>query len=112
MISTDIVNEIAHLIRQRDVSLKDPKEVKEIKAKAAIATPIDEVQLSKTAEAYTHAAPAAGSTSPAASTAVYENEQGMKVERLKALVNSGNYKMDPKMVESIATNIAKMLIGG
>lgn len=102
MIGTDIVNEIAHLIRQRDVTFKDPKEVKEIKARSGMAEPKDAVELSKTAVDYANAS---------VSATGLEKEQGMKVERLKALVNSGNYKMDPKMVENIAANIAKMLIG-
>ena len=101
MISSDIVNEIAHLIRQRDVTLKDPKEVKEIKAKTGISAHKDAVELSKAAEAYAH---------PAASTTEFEKEQGMKVERLKSLVGAGNYHLDPHMVESIAEKIANMLL--
>jgi anti-sigma28 factor (negative regulator of flagellin synthesis) len=101
MMSTDIVNEIAHLIRQRDVTLKGPKEVKEIRAQSGLAGPQDAVQLSKAGEAYAHAP---------VSTSEYEKEQGMKVERLKALVSTGNYKMDPKMVENIAERITNMLL--
>ncbi len=91
----------AHLIRQRGVTLKGPKEVKEIKTQSGLTDPQDAVQLSKTAEAFAHAP---------VSTTEYEKEQGMKVERLKALVASGNYKMDRKMVENIAERITNMLI--
>jgi len=109
MISNDIVNEIAHLIRQRDVTHKDSKENKVAKASTPITEPKDEVELSKTAESYI----AHSSSSPASSavsTAEFEKEQGMKVERLKSLVQSGNYKMDPKMVETIAERITSMLM--
>ena len=34
----------------------------------------------------------------------------MKVERLKALVQNGTYKMDEDMVANIAENIAKMFM--
>ena len=101
MMSTDIVNEIAHLIRQRDVTLKSPKDVKEVKAQSGMTAPQDAVELSKSAEAYAHAP---------VSTSEYEKDQGMKVERLKALVASGNYKMDPKMVENIAERITNTFL--
>jgi anti-sigma28 factor (negative regulator of flagellin synthesis) len=108
MIGTDIVNEIAKLIRQRDVIPKDPKQSKEIKAKTGIAAPKDAVVLSKSAEAY--AQTSAQTSQASVSTAEFEKEQGMKVERLRALVNSGNYSMDEKTVESIAERIANTLM--
>jgi anti-sigma28 factor (negative regulator of flagellin synthesis) len=101
MISTDIVNEIARLMAQRELSLKDPKEAKQLKAQKGMIAPQDQVTLSSVGKSY---ASAAGSTSE------LEKEQGMKVERLKALVGDGNYKMDHQMVETIAERIANMLV--
>ncbi len=100
MISTDIVNEIAHLMAQRDLSLKDPKEAKQLKVQKGLTAPQDQVTLTSLAQNYA----SAGSTSE------LEKEQGMKVERLKALVGDGNYKMDHQMVETIAERIANMLV--
>lgn len=101
MMTTDIVNEIAHLIRQKDVSLKDPKEVKDKPASQAISEPHDEVTLTDTAQSY---------ASASADATGYEKDQHMKVERLKSLVSSGNYKMDPQMVETIAERITKTFL--
>ncbi len=101
MIGTDIVNEIAHLISQRDIKPKDSKGVKEVRVKTAISQPHDAVELSRTATAYAHAA---------GSTAEYEKEQGMKVEHIKSLVNAGNYTMDQKTIETIAERITNMLL--
>ena len=101
MISTDIVNEIARLLAQRDLSLKDPKEAKQLKEQKGLAVPRDLVTLTSVGKSY---ASAAGSTSD------LEKEQAMKVERLKALVGDGNYKMDHQMVENIAERIANMLV--
>jgi anti-sigma28 factor (negative regulator of flagellin synthesis) len=99
MMTTEIVNEIAHLMRQRDLSLKDPKEVKA--QKSVLDTPQDEVELTKTGEFYAN---------PVSTSNEYEKDQYMKVERLKSLVQSGNYKMDKDMVNNIAENIAKMFL--
>ncbi len=101
MMSTDIVNEIARLIQQRNVAPKNSKDIKGVKASSAISTPHDEVALSRVAESYAH---------PDISTSEFEKEQGMKVERLKALVSTGNYKMDSHMVEAIAERITNMLL--
>ncbi len=101
MMTTDIVNEIARLMSQRDVGLKDPKDSKEIKAQRGISKVQDEVKLTSTAKAYANHEGAASDL---------ENEQNMKVERLKALVGGGNYHMDHDMVESIAERIANMLV--
>jgi anti-sigma28 factor (negative regulator of flagellin synthesis) len=101
MISSSITNEIAHLIQQREVTLKGSKDSKELKVKSRIETPKDAVQLSKTGAAF---------SSSATSTSEFEKEQGMKVERLKSLVSSGNYKMDSHMVETIAERIANTLV--
>lgn len=100
MKTTDIVNEVARLMAQRDLGLKDPKENQEIKARQALPQMRDEVALSESAKAY--AGQEAGSG--------YENEQFLKVERLKSLVASGDYHMDHQMVESIAERIANMLV--
>lgn len=100
MMTTDIVNEIARLMAQREVGLKDPKDSKEIKAKRDLSEVRDQVTLSETAKSYaSHEA-----------DGDYAAEQSMKVERLKALVNGGNYHMDHDMVESIAERIANMLV--
>ena len=98
MMTTQIVNEIAHMIRQRDLSLKDPKEVKLQKSSDV---PKDEVTLSAAGEAFAH---------PVSTSNEYDKEQYMKVERLKSLVNSGSYHMDPDTVEAIASKIAKMFM--
>jgi flagellar biosynthesis anti-sigma factor FlgM len=101
MNTTDIVNEVARIMRQRDVSLKDPKETREIKAKREIEAPHDEVTLTSSAKNY---------ASSAAQAPEYEKDQMMKVERLKSLVNAGQYKMDHQTVETIAERIANMLL--
>ena len=101
MMTTDIVNEIARLMAQREVGLKDPKQARHLKAQKGLSEPQDQVTLTSLAKSYANAA---GSTSE------FEQEQGMKVERLKALVGSGNYKMDPKVVATIAERIANTLM--
>ena len=101
MISTDIVNEIAHLVAQRDLGLKDPKETKRLKNEKGLSAPQDEVTLTSVAKNY---------ASPGSSVSDLDKEQSMKVERLKALVGGGNYKLDQRMVDSIAENIANMLV--
>ncbi|HKP98631.1 MAG TPA: hypothetical protein VJ385_23065 [Fibrobacteria bacterium] len=101
MMTTDIVNEIAHLMAQRDLSLKDPKETKPVKAPKGIPTPQDQVILTSMAKSY---------ASDGSIESEMDKEQAMKVERLKALVGGGNYKMDHQTVESIAERIANMLL--
>lgn len=100
MITNDIVNQVAHIIRSRDLNLKDPKE---IKAQKEITAPVDEVEISPTGESYAH---------PVSSQSDYEKDQHMKVERLKALVRNGNFKMDEDMVNNIAESIARSLLAG
>lgn len=97
MITTDIVNEVAHILRQKAAQ----KDGQELKIEKANKTPHDEVELTPAASEYA-AATAHGDG--------LEKEQRMKVERLKALVASGNYKMDEDMVTNIASRIAKMFI--
>lgn len=97
---TEIVNEIARLMRAREPA--PAKNAKEIKSKHEVAVRQDEVALSSTAQSF--AAKTAGVVSE------LEKEQMMKVERLKALVNGGNYKMDEEMVTSIAERIANTLV--
>lgn len=101
MMTTDIVNEIARLMAQREVGLKDPKEAKELKSKGGLSQRPDQVTLTSTAKTYANHEVAETD---------YENEQYMKVERLKALVSGGNYHMNQEMVESIAERIANMLV--
>ena len=101
MINNDIVNEIARLVAQRELTLKDPKETKELKSKKGISTPMDTVTFTSSAQSY-----AASGTE----ISTYEKEQNMKVERLKTLVNEGHYKMDDAMVSTIAERIANTLI--
>ena len=100
MMSNDIVNEIARLMSHREIGLKDPKD-REIKANKGLSKVQDEVALSSTAKAYANHEGAASEL---------ENEQNMKVERLKALVSGGNYHMDHEMVETIAERIANTLV--
>jgi len=99
MMTTEIVNEIARLMRQRDLSAKDQKDIKV--QKSVVEPPKDEVELTKSGEFYAN---------PVTSSNEYEKDQFMKVERLKSLVQSGNYKMDEDMVENIAERIAKMFM--
>jgi anti-sigma28 factor (negative regulator of flagellin synthesis) len=101
MMSTEIVNEIARLMAQRDLSLKDPKDAKQLKAAKGLSTPKDEVILTASAQSY---------ASAGTPEAEMERDQAMKVERLKALVGSGSYKMDQHTVESIAERIANTLL--
>ncbi len=98
MMTNDIVSQVAHLIRTRDLSQRDPKE---IKVQKELAPPKDEVELSTTGESYAN---------PVTAQPEYEKDQHMKVERLKALVQKGNYKLDEDMVNNIAENIAKGLL--
>lgn len=99
MMTTEIVNEVARLMRQRDLSLRDPKEVKA--QKSVLEAPKDEVEISETGASYAN---------PVSTTNEYEKDQHMKVERLKSLVQTGNYKMDKDMVNSIAERIANMFL--
>jgi anti-sigma28 factor (negative regulator of flagellin synthesis) len=98
MMTNDIVSQVAHLIRTRDLSQKDPKE---IKVQKEISAPKDEVELSSAGETYAN---------PVTAQPDYEKDQHMKVERLKALVQKGNYKLDETMVNSIAERIARNLL--
>jgi hypothetical protein len=97
MISTEIVNQVAQIMRQK-ASLKDAKNQDSLKH---IEVQRDEVELSPKGEAYI----ANDSKAPD-----YEKEQGMMVERLKSLVTSGNYRMSDDMVQEIASRIAKMFM--
>jgi anti-sigma28 factor (negative regulator of flagellin synthesis) len=97
MITTEIVSEIARIMRQQVAG----KEVKDLQVPKSELQRHDEVELTETAAKYAHAK---GSGSE------MEKEQKMKVERLKSLVASGNYKMDEDMVEAIASKIAKLFI--
>ncbi len=101
MMSTDIVNEIAQLLRTRVTGLNAPKDAKPLKAHSSRETPKDEVELSHTAEQY---------ASKAGGTSEFDKEQFMKVERLKAMMNAGMYKVDHQMVETIAERIANTLV--
>ena len=99
MEAPEIVSQVAHLLRQRGAWNKDLN--KDYKVRQEPVVPKDEVELTETGA---HYAQAAGAQSE------YDKEQAMKVERLKALVQSGNYHMDQDMVEAIAGNIAKMFM--
>lgn len=101
MIKNDIVNEIARLVAQRELTLKDPKETKELKSKKGISTPTDTVTFTSKALSY---------ASSGTEISSYEKEQNLKVERLKSLVSEGHYKMDDAMVSTIAERIANNLV--
>jgi hypothetical protein len=101
MMTTDIVNEVARLMAQRELGLKESKDSHEIKAKRALPAIRDAVDLSDSAKAF---------AVHDASGTDYENDQYLKVERLKSLVNGGHYHMNREMVESIAERIANMLV--
>src|SRR5688572_14739783 len=98
MMTNDIVSQVAHLIWTRDLSQKDPKE---IKVQKEISAPKDEVEISTAGETYAN---------PVNAQPEYEKDQHMKVERLKALVQKGHYKLDETMVNSIAERIARNLL--
>jgi anti-sigma28 factor (negative regulator of flagellin synthesis) len=97
MISSEIVNEVARILRQSSTQ----KDAKEVVAQAKPAEPRDEVELTATASDY---------VKPSENGKEYEKEQSMKVARIKALVASGNYKMDEDMVKTIASRIAQMFL--
>lgn len=101
MINNDIVNEIARLVAQRELTLKDPREIKELKSKKGISHPTDTVTFTSKAQTY---------ASSGAEISSYEKEQNMKVERLKSLVAEGHYKMDDAMVSTIAERIANTIV--
>ena len=101
MKTTDIVNEVARLMAQRELGLREHKDSQEIKAKRGLPAVRDAVELSDSAKAF---------AVHDASGTDYESEQNFKVERLKSLVNGGNYHMDHEMVETIAERIANMLV--
>jgi anti-sigma28 factor (negative regulator of flagellin synthesis) len=96
MDTNNIISQVAQLIRTRDIGPKDPKE---IKVQKQVEPPKDEVELSSAGESFASAA-----------LPDYEKEQAMKVERLKSLVQTGNYKMDEEMINNIAERIAKNLL--
>jgi anti-sigma28 factor (negative regulator of flagellin synthesis) len=97
MINTEIVNEIARIMRQQGV-VKDGKDIKEQRTELERR---DAVELTREAVEFSQAQPAGGEL---------EKEQRLKVERLKSLVNDGHYKLSDEMVEAIAARIAKMFI--
>lgn len=98
MMTTEIVTQVAQLIRQKEIS---PKDSKELKIQKSALTPKDEVELTSVGELYAN---------PVTSQSEYEKEQMMKVERLKSLVSSGKYDMPDKAVDAIASKIAKMFM--
>lgn len=98
--TNDIVNKIAQLVAQRELSL-NPKENRELRARKGLSAPQDIVTLTSTAKSF---------ADTAANVSEYEKEQYMKVERLKALVGGGSYKVDDAVVSSIAERIANTLI--
>lgn len=97
MITTNIVSKVAHIMRQNGL-VKDPKEVKV--DKAPIETK-DAVELSPKAEEFANASKTGTD---------YEQEQRMKVERLKSLVQNGQYHMDESTIDDIASRIAKQFL--
>jgi flagellar biosynthesis anti-sigma factor FlgM len=88
-------------VAQRDLGLKDPKDTKRLRDDKGLSVAQDQVTLTSAAKTY---------ASSATSVSDLDKEQAMKVERLKALVDGGNYKIDPHMADSIAENIANMLM--
>jgi anti-sigma28 factor (negative regulator of flagellin synthesis) len=100
MITNDIINKVAQLIRTQDPGHKDPKEIK-VNKELLAPKDKDAVVLSQAGESYAH---------PAAPRAEYEKDQIMKVERLKALVQKGSYKIDEEMANTIAERIARELL--
>jgi anti-sigma28 factor (negative regulator of flagellin synthesis) len=100
MMTNDIVSKIAQLVAQRELSL-NPKENRELKSKKGLSAPQDTVNLTSAAKSFADSA---------ANVSEYEKEQYMKVERLKALVGGGSYKVDDAVLSSIAERIANTLI--
>jgi len=99
--TNDIVNKIAHLVAQRELTLKDSKDIKELRTKKGLSAPQDTVTFTAAAQSYAESGTAVSG---------YEKDQNLKVERLKALVNSGNYKIDDAVESSIAERIANTLV--
>lgn len=100
MITNDIINKVAQLIRTQDPGHKDPKEIK-VNKELLAPKDKDAVVLSAAGESYAH---------PAEPRAEYEKDQIMKVEHLKALVQKGSYKIDEEMANTIAERIARDLL--
>jgi anti-sigma28 factor (negative regulator of flagellin synthesis) len=100
MMTNDIVNKIAQLVAQRELSLT-PRENKELRSKKGLSAPQDTVSLTSIAKTFSGAS---------ANVSEYEKEQYMKVERLKALVGGGSYRVDDAVVSSIAERIANTLV--
>ncbi len=103
MDSPQIVSQVARLVSQRALLERDPNKDAKIQQEP-VEHNQDQVDLTQTAVQYTQ-----GATSTQGGNA-YQNEQSMKVERLKSLVQSGNYQLDDKTVQTIAARIAKLFI--
>jgi anti-sigma28 factor (negative regulator of flagellin synthesis) len=100
METPEIVSHLAQLIRQRGVWEKDPGKQSRVREQPAVPDR-DAVQLTQAGAHYA----ASGSEETD-----LEQEQAMKVQRLKALVENGNYHLNDEMVEDIASSIAKMFV--
>ncbi len=100
METPEIVSHLAQLLRQKSF-VEKTSSGKPLKLRESPGIPEqDQVELTQVAAHYA----AAGSDKD------MEEEQAMKVERLKVLVHNGKYQLDDDTVEQIAGNIAKMFI--
>lgn len=99
MKTPEIVSQLAQLLRHKELTSKDPKQP--LKIREDLFEPKDEVELTSAGTQYSN---------PVTQQTDFEKDQHMKVERLKSLVASGNYRLDEDMVESIASDIARMFV--
>jgi anti-sigma28 factor (negative regulator of flagellin synthesis) len=99
MKTPEIVSQLAQLLRQKEPTSRDTKQA--LKIRDDLFEPKDEVELSSAGAEYSN---------PVTNQTDFEKEQHMKVERLKTLVASGNYRLDEDIVESIASDIARMFV--
>ena len=101
MKTNEIVNEIARLVRQRDLSLKDPKETKELKSKKGISA------RNGRGDPDVHGAILCRLRCRGLGIREGAIHEGRAAESAR---EQGNYKMDDAMVESIAERIANTLV--
>ena len=99
MKTPEIVSHLAQLMRQRGVWENDPGKQARVKEQPTVPER-DAVELTQAGAHYA----ASGSETD------LEKDQAMKVERLKVLVENGNYRMNDEMVAQIAGDIAKMFL--
>ena len=99
METPEIISQVAQIMRLRGQWEKGPDQ--ETRIPKAPLVHKDEVNLTETGAHYAQVSGENGN---------YETEQSMKVERLKALVDGGKYRMDAETVNAVAEKIARMFL--